>query len=534
MRAIPDQPFLEAGRPHWAAVSADGLWLATQASGTGPGGGPRVAVYRKSDFSLWDLVEVDHSVEAFSFHPVLPLLVLSTEWGEEWNRVGGLFLYEPQTRRRVSFPVTGAGVTGLRWLDAHRLEVTFSVPDLSYERDGQDAYARCVVERDAWLGVEDGAIDLGTRKTLVDEGEGEGLDLDLDWGPRLEPGYRVGDRLVALAAEAGRTWVFRDDVMAVEALRDGRVLCSLLSSSLLECWSAAGSLLWSVPVPEDTFHRSGCQMYVASDEDTAWVTVLVGTSDNRRTLLQRVDLADGTIVAEHRLDFPARLSARADGAWAARDSRDLFPPARWPPSETPVFTPTGRQLGTVALGECDRSFAFDVRRCPHLLFLQGADDGPRPEKWVVEASPRGVEPLFPLRWEECPAGPVGGGPGVYVRDGLGPGIVHAAATAEGPFLLRRALPHGEVVWAHRMEAEVRAVDAGGGLLYAVTAAKELLTLRPADGAVIRRRPTAVGAHDFTPRSLSVAPGGEVFIGTAEGRILVLDRREEEQQGRTRD
>ncbi|MEH6373151.1 hypothetical protein V7793_02110 [Streptomyces sp. KLMMK] len=521
MRAIPDQPFLEAGRPHWAAVSADGLWLATQASGTGPGGGSQMAVYRKSDFSLWDLVEVDHSVDAFAFHPVLPLFAISTEWGEEWNRRGGLFLYEPQARRLVSFPVTGAGVTALRWLDERRLQVTFSVPDLSYERDGEDAFAQCVIERDAWLGVEDGEIDLGTRKAVANE--------DVDWGPPLEPGYRVGDRLVALAAEAGQTWAFRDTVMAVEALRDGRVLCSLLSSSLLECWSAAGSLLWSVPVPEDSFQRSGCQMYVAPDEHTAWVTVLVGTSDNRRTILQRVDLADGTVVAEHWLDFPARLSARADGAWAARDSRDLFPPARWPPSETPVFTPTGRRLGTVALGECDRSFEFGIRRSPHLLFLQGDGDEPRPEKWVVEATPRGIEPLFPLRWEESPAGHIAGGPGVYVEDGPGPGVVHVAATTEGPFLLRRALPHGEVVWAHRMDAEVRAVDAGGGLLYAVTGAKELLTLRPADGEVVRRRPTAVRAHDFTPMSLSVTPGGGVVIGTAEGRILVLDRPEEPEE-----
>ncbi|MEW2034949.1 hypothetical protein AB0901_31170 [Streptomyces roseifaciens] len=519
MRAIPDQPFLEAGRPYWAAVSADGLWLAAPASGTGPGGGPRVAVYRKSDLSLWDLVEIDHHVDAFAFHPVLPLFAISTEWGEEWNRRGGLFLYEPQARRLVSFPVTGVGVTALRWLDERRLQVTFSVPDVSYERDGEDAFAQCVVERpaDAWLGVEEGEIDLEARKALANE--------DVDWGPPLEPGYRVGDRLVVLAAEAGRTWTPRTDVMAVEALRDGRVLCCPLNSSPLECWSSEGSLLWAVPEPEDAFQRSGCQVYVAPDDRTAWVTVIAGTSDDRKTLLRRVDLADGTVLAEHRLDFPARLAARADGAWAARDSRDLFPPARWPPSETPVFTPTGRQLGTVALGECDKSFEFGIRRSPHLLFLQGDGDEPRPEKWVVEASPRGVEPLFPLRWEECPAGHIAGGPGVYVEDGRGPGIVHAATTAEGPFLLRRALPHGEVVWAHRMDAEVRAVDAGGGLLHAVTGAKELLTLRPADGEVVRRRPTAVSGHDFTPRSLSAAPGGDVFIGTAEGRILVLEGQE---------
>ncbi|WP_190024576.1 hypothetical protein [Streptomyces hiroshimensis] len=515
MRAIPDRPFLEAGWPYWAGVSADGVWLAAKASGEGPGGGPRVAVYRKSDFSLWDLVEVDHDVEAFSFHPVLPLLALVTEWGEEEDRVGGLFLYEPHTRRRVSVPVTGAGITGVRWLDERRLKVTFSLPDLSYERDGEDGYAQCVIERDVWPGVEAGEIDLGVREAVAAE--------DVDWGPPLDPGYRPGDHLAALAAEAGMTWTYRDDVMAVEALRDGRVICSLLRTSLLECWSPTGSLLWSVPVPEGTFDQPGCQVYVAPDEHTAWTVVLLGDSSHRRTLLQRIDLADGTVIAERCLDFPARLSARADGAWAARDARDRYRLDREPPSGAPVFTPAGRQLGTVALGEYDASSAFDIRRCPHLLFLQGAGDGPSPEKWVVEASPKGVENLFPLRWEECPAGPVGGGPGVYVRDALGPGIVHAVATTEGSLLLRRAFPHGEVVWAHRTDAEVRAVDAGGGLLHVVTGAKELLTLRPADGEVTARQPTAVDGHDFTPRSLSAAPGGGVFIGTAEGRILVLER-----------
>ncbi|MET9418996.1 hypothetical protein ABZY03_33400 [Streptomyces klenkii] len=60
-------------------MSPDGLWLGTPASGAGPGGGPRVAVHRKRDLSLWDLVETGHRVEAFALHPVLPLLVLATE-----------------------------------------------------------------------------------------------------------------------------------------------------------------------------------------------------------------------------------------------------------------------------------------------------------------------------------------------------------------------------------------------------------------------------------------------------------------------
>ncbi|MEU5426070.1 PQQ-binding-like beta-propeller repeat protein [Streptomyces olivoreticuli] len=512
MRAIPDEPFPEVGCPYTAVVSADGDWIAVNCSATARK--PRVAVYRKSDLSLWDLVELDQVPEAVAFHPDLPLLAIGIEQGDEWERRGELVLYAPPSRRSVSFPFAEVGVTALRWLDARRLEVTLAEPDSGGERDGEDAYAQCVAERDDWRGVEEGDGELGFGPRVA-----VGYD-DVSWGI-VEPGSGRGDLLAALAAEAGQQWAYRDQVVAVEALRDGRLISVPRADGLLECWSASGARLWSVPVPDEFLHRSGSQLYVAPDERTAWVVVLVGDSSMRRTLLWRIALADGSLLTEHRLDFPAALSSRADGAWVARDSRDLFPPARWPPSESPVFTPAGRQLATVALGECDRSYDFRIRRSPHLLFLQGIGDEPHPEKWVVRVSPKGVEPLFPLWWERGrETGRIGGGPGVHVEDGPGPAIVHTCVTASGTYLARRALPYGEVVWTYRTDAAVTGVDAHAGLVHVVTDAKELLTLRAEDGKVMHRQPTAIGAYAFAPSSLSAAPGGELLIGTAEGRILI--------------
>ncbi|MCC3769652.1 hypothetical protein [Streptomyces sp. UNOC14_S4] len=510
VQVIPRAPFPEAGRPVNARVSADGMWLDMRCTVPAPGFRSRVAVYRADDFSLRELLDLEQYVESTAFHPVLPLLAIGTEAGDDSERRGQLVLYEPGSRHRVTVSFPDVGVTEVHWLDEHRLELTLAEPDRHYERDGEDGYVQCVVERDEWLGVT-GEIGLGPRTAV-----------DVDNKYWTSRGSRRWETLTALAPG----WSPRRAVTAVEGLRDGRMIAALDEGVLLECWSPSGAPLWSAPVPDEFLHRSGNQLYVAPDEETAWVAVHVGDSADRKTLLRRLSLADGEVLAERRLGFPAAFASRADGAWAARDSRELFPPARWPPSETPVFTPTGRQLASVALGECDSSYAFRVRRSPHLLFLLGVGDGPHPEKWVAEATPRGVGQLFPLRWDPERSGPVRGAFGAYVVDGLGPGLVHTCVTGDGTdgtYVVRRAFPRGDTVWAYRVDAEVTGLDAHAGLVHVVTRARELLTLRAADGEVAGRRPTSADGHVFTPTSLGTAPGGEVLIGTAEGRILVPRR-----------
>jgi hypothetical protein len=530
MRLIPDDPFPEVGNPYTTVVSADGRWLAVSCHASGRTGGGRVVVYRTSDLALWDQLVLEQGIEDMVFHPELPLLAVGTEDGDEFERGGGLHLYEPGTRRRADAALPDAGVTALRWLDARRLEVTCAEPVVDYEDLGRDAYTRRVVERDDWASATGPDTDASAAlDALV---AGERVPVDIDWERAERPDITRPRRyLAALAAERGRAWTGRAGVAVVHALRDGRVLTAAQGGTLLECWSPDGRPLWSVPAPEDTFQRSGCRLYVTPDEETVWITVLVGTSDNRTTLLRRFALADGAHLAELTFPFPVALASRTDGAWIARDSRELFPGPRWPPYESVVLTPSGKRLGTLSLGESDSTYDFQVRRSPHLLLLQGAGaEDTRTElleKWVVRVAPDGAERLFPYAWGDAAVGPVGrflrSGPAVYVEDDTA-GLVHACTDGLDGFLLRRAFPGGEVVWAHRLPARVTGVDTHAGLVHAVTAAGqegngELLTFRADDGEILRRVATAVGGHVFTPTCLSVSDSGALVIGTVEGRVL---------------
>ncbi|MFF9816557.1 hypothetical protein [Streptomyces sp. NPDC014006] len=521
MRLIPDDPFPEIGHPYITAVSADGRWLAVSCHATDGADHGRVAVYRTADLALWDQFRLREGVELIAFHPRLPVLAVGTEAGDEFERRGGLYLYEPGTRRRTGMTVAGAGVVHLRWRDARRLEVLFAEPVVDFADPGRTTHTRATVVRDDWSGVraEDLAAPLGWPRG----------EMVVDWSRMEGPEIRHPQQyLAALAAEHGRAWNRRSGVALVESLRDGRVLAALQTGTLLECWSPEGTLLWSVPEPEESFHRNGGHLYVSPDEESAWVTVRYGDSSNPTTFLRRLSLADGSQLAEQKLDFPVALAWRADGAWVARDSRDIFPGPRWPPYDSVVYTPSGRRLAQVPLGESDRSFGLRVRRSPHLLVLRGyGEEGTRTEhldKWVVRLSPAGVERLFPLSWDGTPGASPHAGPAVYVDDAAGPGLVHACTVRRDDHLVRRAFPGGDPLWVHRFGTRVTDVDVHDGHLHAVTGERELLTLRATDGTVVRRTPLTLDGHTYTPTCLTAAEDGRVVIGTVEGRLLTAPGR----------
>ncbi|MGW7066794.1 hypothetical protein ACWGII_15145 [Streptomyces sp. NPDC054855] len=519
MHLIPDDPFPEIGHPYTTDVSADGRWIAVSCHASGRRGLGRVVVYRTSDLALWDQIVWGQSVEGLTFHPVLPLLAVGTEEGDEFELRGGLHLYAVETRRRVDVAVAGAGVTALRWRDARCLEVTCARPVIDFEDLGRVTYTRSAVERDDWHGV--------TADVLAAQVSWPQTPVEVDWGSIKGPGIEQPQRYLAgVAAEKGRAWARRTGTSLVEVLGDGRMLVTSSGGALVECWSPRGDLQWSVPMPDDSpFQRNGCRWYVTPDEESVWVTVLEGDSSDRRTLLRRFALADGTQLAELRYDFPAAIAARTDGAWVARDSRELFPGPNWPPYESVVLTPSGRRLATLALGESGSSYDFPVRHSPHLLFLYGVGAADVRaellEKWVVRADSNGIERLFPLAWDDSLGPFLRGGPAVYVDDEAGPGIVHTCTARDGTHLVRRAYPGGAVAWAHHFDAQVTGVDVHGGLVHAVTAAGacELLTLRAADGTAVGRRALTHGGHLYTPTCLSAGPDGDLVIGTAEGRLI---------------
>ncbi|MGW6061775.1 hypothetical protein [Streptomyces sp. NPDC055189] len=518
MRLIPDDPFPEIGRPYTTDVSADGRWIAVSCSASGRGSLGRIVVYRASDLALWDQIVLEPGVEGLTFHPTLPVLAVGTEDGDEFALRGGLHLYEPETRRRTDVAVAGVGVPHVRWRDARRLEVMFARPVIDYEDPGRLTYTRSVVEHDDWQGVTAGV--LAAQVSWPQE------PVEVDWSSIEEPGIHQPQHYLAdVAAGKGRAWTRRPGASVVEVLRDGRTLVSARGGALLECWSPDDTLQWSVPEPDDRWLRSGCRWYVTPDEESVWATLLKGDSSYRRTLLRRYALADGAQLAELCFDFPVAIAARTDGAWVARDSRELFPGPHWPPNESVVLTPSGRQLATLALGESDSSYEFPVRRSPHLFFLYGtggADVSTQLlEKWVVRADPDGIERLFPFARDDSPGPHLRGGPAVYVDDEAGPGIVHTCTARDVTHLVRRAYPGGAVAWAHRFDTQVTGVDVHEGLVHAVTAAGscELLTLHAANGTVVGRTPLTLGGHTYTPTCLSAGPDGDLVIGTVEGRLI---------------
>ncbi|WP_406500588.1 hypothetical protein OHA04_03485 [Streptomyces sp. NBC_01590] len=530
MRLIPDDPFPEIGHPFTTDVSADGRWIAVSCYASGRGDRGRILVYRTSDLALWDRIVLDQGIEGLAFHPALPVLAVGTEEGDEFELRGGLHMYEPETRRRTDVAVAGAGVSALRWRDASRLEVTFARPVVDYEDPGLVTYTRTIAEREDWQDV--------TADVLAALVSWPQVPAEVDWGRIKGPDIDQPQRYLAgIAADRGRAWTRRPGAAVVQALGDGRVLVAAESGPLLECWSPEGTLQWSVSVPDKDRQRNGCRLHVTPDEGSVWITVLTGDSSDRRTQLFRFALADGAQLAERRFDFPVAIATRTDGAWVARDSRELFPGPRWPPNESVVLTPSGRQLATLSLGESDGSYDFPVRRSPHLLFLYGVgvvdgegggDRDERPElleKWVVRADPDGIERLFPLAWSDCLGPHLRGGPAVYVDDTAGPGLVHTCTARDGTHLVRRGYPDGAVTWAHRFDTRVTGVDVHGDLVHAVTGAGagagacELITLRAAEGTVVQRRTLTLGGHVYTPTCLSAGPDGDLVIGTAEGRLI---------------
>ncbi|MFF5716334.1 hypothetical protein [Streptomyces buecherae] len=574
LRIVPDEPFPEVGTAFHTALSADGRWLAvvgylggafsrsrTVDLPRGARPAPRVLVYQRADLSYHRTVAVPgESVDTLAFHPTLPLLAVGTDEGDEYARHGTLLLADVVTGRQARVVRADAGVAALRWRDADTLDVLLTETDHDSASEGLIHYTESAVPRPPsgdWLTLAPEPEE--TSEPPPDAPEPEPAPLAVrqpaaqHWAARL-PEVDVPARhaeLRELATAGGRDWRARRAVWAVAALRDGRVLAAR-EDSLLECWSPEGRRMWTVPPPAESFQYVGLQLQVTPDERTARVTVATGTSDNRRSTVLAVSLADGSVRTEHHLRYPALLASRTDGVWAARDTCELFPaPPSWSPSATLLFAPDGTPLGAVPLGHYDPRTELTVRRAPDLYALvvrdrpapPGTETGAaradavggsyayaaeqarlaRQETWLARVTvgepnaPGAVESLFPLG----PRTTVRGGPAVYVNDTAGPALILATADSGTPHLTRRSLPHGEPTWSLPTDSAITGVDLHANTLHAATATGDLLTLSPTTGTLHTRHPlTSPGGHPFTPLTLTTTPAGDVVIGTLEGRLLV--------------
>ncbi|MEV7564589.1 hypothetical protein [Streptomyces tanashiensis] len=475
-----DEPFPElCGHVTEVATSADGQWIAASSVLSNLS---RVVVYRAADLSCAHLLTVAMESDSMAFHPTLPLLGIGFDNGDEYQREGALTLLEPATGHRVDFADPDRGVELIRWLDDRTLELTFFAEDpddeYGYER------SRATAVREDWLGLTPDVLDL----TALDPSPlapDEPLPFP-DTGPALE-------RLQALAGRAGRSYDGRGGVRSVAGLSDGRVLATR-NHTTLECWSPAGSLMWSVPAPTAI---GGTRIEVAADERTVRVAV-PGPDRRTRTDFPLVDASDGTVLDCPSVPFSAGMFARADGVWTVKDTYDRSYGTEDPSPNTRVYAADGAPLGTAHEPDRYELVPVDVRRCPELLFTRRR----RRDVFALDPRTAAETPLFAT---EAPLGVA-----VYVDDASGPALLHGQ---EG--LLRRRFPTGDVVWHRPLDAVVTALDAHDDVAHALCADSTLVSVDTADGTVLERRTLP----PYGLCSLGVAPDGTVLVGTAAGRIL---------------
>ncbi|MEU9705177.1 PQQ-binding-like beta-propeller repeat protein [Streptomyces sp. NPDC047981] len=479
---LHEEPFPELrGHASQVTVSADGRWIAVSSVLHQQS---RVAVHRADDLSCAHLLMFAMDAESIAFHPTLPLLAVGLDNYDEYDRAGGLTLFEPDNGRRVDFADPRWGVDPVRWLDARTLELTFFRVD---EHDEYVRYAsRGTLVRDDWLGLAPDALDLTAL-------EREPLDPEATDTYPDQPGSPAGPLLAEIAERAGRTYDGLGGVRAVAGLSDGRVLATRRDTAV-ECWAPDGTLLWRVPA-EPRAH--GTRIEVAADERTARITV-PGPDARARTDFPLVSTADGTVLDRPSVPFSAALQARTDGVWAIRDtynrSIEVEPPT---PPNTRFFAPDGTPLGGVQEPNRYDLVPLDVRRCPELLYGRRGRD-------VVALDPRTTAETT-LHSVDAPLGPA-----VHTVDAEGPALLHGRKE-----LVRRAHPTGEIAWTRPLESEVVALDAHDGILHALCADDTLVSVATTDGTVLAHRPLP----PYGLLSLHAAPDGTVLIGTSAGRIL---------------
>ncbi|MFI8364762.1 hypothetical protein ACIGD1_31975 [Streptomyces sp. NPDC085612] len=474
--ALHDEPFPELlGLATQAVTSADGRWTAVSSVTSGSS---RIAVYRSDDLSCVQLATFAAETDSIAFHPALPLLAVALDNGDGYCRKGGITLLEPDTGHRVDFPDPAWGVEAVRWQDERTLRATFiAMDDGTWHRT-----ARATVVREDWRGLAPDAVDLSS----LDREPHDGTAAPDDDPPPALPLLR------ALAARAGRTYGPHGGVRAVAALPDGRVLATR-SHVAVECRSADGALLWSVPAPSAA---GGVRIAPAADGRTVRVAV-PGPDSRTRTDVLLVDTADGTVTERLTVPFSAALATRTDGVWALRDTHDRCFGAE-PPTAPDTRIHSGTTLtGSVHVGDRYELIPLDVRRCPELLHLRG-------RRQIVALAPDGAETVL------CAADPAPPARSVYVCDDRGPALLHG-----GTELRRRDLASGSILWTCPTGSPVIDLDAEAGVVHALCADGTLLRADAADGRLLARH----RLPPYGPLSLYAAPGGTVLVGTAAGQIL---------------
>ncbi|MBD0741479.1 hypothetical protein [Streptomyces sp. CBMA152] len=532
LRILGNQPFAEIGVPSAVTVSEErGLVVVggdlgyLQWSGCGTAmdrwRSHRVGVYGMDDLRCRWIVESRWPVHCLAFHPTLPVVAIGTgSYDGGYSFEGELLLLDLRSGRLTSVIRGAREVLHVEWQSQRALRLVVAPPD---DEDFDEAHTHgfdVVIERFDWSDIAQGSV-------RQEELTGRWIEYE-----RLSKGETVGQGVESLGVLAGEPWWEpRRQVWDVHGLQDGRVL-ACLDGVLAEAWGPDGSLEWCVPDEE-----GGRQLVVRAGELDAWVNVerwrarWVGRERvTEPPLVARVSLADGKVLGSLPVPFSTALTTRDDG-WlmlrgTRRDQSEAEPAV--------LVSPAGEALPTrVPLKGYDLiNHSFPIRHSRRLLALQGDEEKPWRDKWVVTVEPEGPdgEPvarrLFPLDWETAHARHLFGGPGIEVGTGPGRDLVHAGSVHDGPgqlpgnaFVVRRSLEDGTARWVFTADFPATALDGDEETLYVAFNSGELVALRTSDGTVLWRQQLDVGGLPVVPLSLTLIWPGRLLIGTVDGRIL---------------
>jgi hypothetical protein len=525
--------FCEIGTPSALATSSNGLlavggslgpaqWNgfdmgAGPVNGTGPlRGWNRCGVYG-ADATCLALVPSRWPVRCASFNAEGSLLAIGTgSYDGGYCFEGELLIIDLTSGGCRSVLESSREVLEVEWIDSQRIRVVVSP---AYEEDEPQEPSEFTLLADDWSSVP--------RRSIA-------FAADPRYLVAYEPSKPddVARALAQIASDAGLPFGSRRQVWAVEATDFG--VLAALEGVELEAWESSGALRYRREADGRgrQIERPDAQSAVTNVEPR-WGGPQTGF-ERSPSVVNVVDVATGRTVAPLITDAPMVVTSaggmtllRASDAWRKSGDRS------WVTDE-----PNGSARTDVPLDGYDLfNHYFAIRRAPHLLALQGGSDRPSADKWVVRLAQRraawrksiAMERLFALEWDRERNGHLMGGPGVFVDDASGQAIVHsgrihngAGLLAGNAFVVHRRYPSGEVSWHYRADCQATSVDEVDGTVVVAFADGRIVRLDVGTGDVLRTQELRVDGHSVVPLSLCCAPGVGTYIGTMDGRILLVE------------
>jgi hypothetical protein len=525
--AFGDLAYCEVGTPSVVVIGSDGLVAVGGSLGPAQWNGEDVgsAPVRRSGslrgwyrLGLFDaatacvaLVDSHWPITCAAFSPGGDLLAIGAgSYDGGYCFEGELIILDVATGSRVSVLARPREVLDVEWLDSRRIRIVVSQAFEEFEPQQPSTFT---VVADDWRTLTERSIDLG----------GDPVYLEAFVRP---PTTDVDTALVRLAYGAGREFGHRRQVWAVETVNFGVV--AALDQVELEGWDRLGTLRYR----RETV---GQERQIISAAPNAVLTnvepLRLYRSPSQPSLVNVVNVDSGEVVNNVKVAGPCVVTSAA-GLTLVRstDHRNQ----QWP---SLVFEGlNAADASPVDVGGYDLfNHYFSIRRAPSVLALRGSTERSYENKWVVritkDSSRKGrtvVEPLFALEWDEARDGQLFGGPGVYINDEAGAAIVHAGHVHNGQgllpgnaFVVRRRYPTGQMLWTFPMDCQATGVDEAEGIVHVALIDGRVVRLDAATGRLLSSRYLEVNGHGCIPLSTACASAGEFYIGTIDGRILLV-------------